>query len=299
MHNLIIDGSNLLYGVLSCNNDDFSDDGYYMGGVIGSLASISKIIQNLECYDRVFVTYDLFPSEYRKAIHKEYKAKRKDKQTPELVEKFSYKDKHSRILYDILSYLNCHVLVEPDVEADDVIANYIKQTTHHTTIVSTDRDLIQLIDDKTSVYRQVTQELITIDNVETWLGYDFKYFKDVKILSGDVSDNITGIKGVGDKTALKILKDTGHCVSIDRLLEYCEMNKKFKYINNLKLFIEQGLYDFNKRLMDLDYAPYVDIKKLIYTTEYDTDMVKDILLGYKYTKHIPDWILSNFERIKP
>jgi DNA polymerase I len=296
MHNLIIDGSNLLYAILSVNDDDYCDDGYYIGGVIGSLASISKIIQNLECNDRVFVTYDLFPSEYRKAIFKEYKAKRHDNIEPRLKNKFSYKDEHARILYDILPLLNCHVLVEPDVEADDVIANYVKQTSHYTTIVSNDRDFFQLINDKTSLFRPVTQEFITPDNVDERLGYEFKYFKDVKIMSGDASDNISGIPGVAEKTALKIINQCGSN-DVKQIREWAD-TKKGKYIDNLKLFIDQGLYDYNKKLMDLDYAPEVDIRELIYNVEYDKEKVLDILKDKGYNRHISDWVFDNFKRIK-
>jgi len=50
--------------------------------------------------------------------------------------------------------------------------------------------------------------------------------------------------------------------------------------------------------MDLDYAPYVDVSKLIYSTEYSPDTVIDILRDKGYTKRMYDWILDNFKRIK-
>ena len=296
MHNIIIDGSTMLYSAMSKNDDDYCDDGYYLGGVIGTLASISKCIHNLELTDRVYLTFDLFKSEFRKAIHKDYKKGRDENYSEALKQRFSHKYEHMTILSNILQYLNVYVLNVEDVEADDVIANYVAQTKHHTTIVSTDKDLLQLINDKTTVYKHTSQEFITLNNIDEYLGYPFEYFKLVKILAGDASDNISSIKGVGEKTALKILKASG--LDKDSIYEYI-CNQKTKWAIEAKLFFEQGLFEYNQTLMDLDLGPKITISDYVNEVEYSPEKVIDIFKELEYNKHIHDWILANFGVIKP
>lgn len=301
MHNLIIDGSNLLSANIAKNTEDYTGNGYYIGGVIGTLRAIAKCIRDLECNDRVFVTFDLFKSAYRLAMHDGYKDGRGEFSDADLEFRFSHRESHSRILSRILPSLNVHVLIMEDMEADDVIANYVNQTKHHTTIISTDNDFIQLVNDKVSVYRPVTKEFISIDNVNDYLGYPLAYFKTVKILSGDKSDNICGIRGVADKTAVKIIeeaKGTGKHEIMNWTISKLTGKKPLKYIENLKLFLDQGLYEYNEALMDLHNGPKFDIMDIIYETEFDEQKVLDIFQELGYNKYIDQWVFDNFKRIK-
>jgi DNA polymerase-1 len=301
-HNLIVDGSNLIMTSLAVNVDDYLSDGRYMGGVSGFLRSLSKLNDRLQP-EQIFVTFDYDKSEYRLKLHPEYKSGR-SVSDPDLKFRFSHRNEHQDILLDILPNLNIYPLVAPKVEADDIVSNFVKKSRNYNTIVSTDKDFLQLINETTSVYRPVSNEFIDHTTIDDYLGYPVKWHALIKILQGDKSDNIEGVKWLGDKTSTKLFKNIGTdpdklYVHANDIIATRKKVPKRDWATNLINFIDDGKWELNQKLMDLDYGPEVDIKSLLLPVTYNREIVESYLtdLGFndimKYNEY--DYIFSPLE----
>jgi DNA polymerase-1 len=300
-HNIIIDGSNLMMSGISMNTEDFLENGMYVGGVTSILRSISKLVYRLSP-DYIYITFDYYKSQFRLDLYPEYKGKRK------LPQDVAYRATFNRMAIDILEkvlpLLGVYVIKSPvDVEADDVISNFVKQSKNHNTIISTDKDFIQLIDDKTSLYRQVDETFISKETVDGYLGYNSEYMASVKALVGDVSDNIIGCKLVGEKTGIKIVVNSSNEVA--SILSYCSSSKS-KWARNVEEFIKSGEYQLNLQLVDLKHGPQFSVKELIQLPNYDfekatkylIDLGFNDILGFNDWKWIVDWAKQQHEKHK-
>lgn len=166
--------------------------------------------------EAVLVAFDAGKSTFRHELFTEYKGGRKE--TPEdLIPQFS-------IVRDYLDAIGAKRYELPQIEADDLIGTMVKKYPDwQIDILSSDRDLLQLIDKTTSVLlmKKGISELeeMTENGLMEFLGITPQQIPDLKGLMGDASDNIPGIPSVGEKTALKLLKDYG---SVEKLLESTE-----------------------------------------------------------------------------
>ena len=118
------------------------------------------------------------------------------------------------IVIEGMEACSCPALLEPGYEADDLIASFVAQhPADFKLILSSDRDMLQLIDDKTYILvqtRGVTElKIYTPEVFRADYGFGPERFVDYKALRGDPSDNIPGVKGVGEKTAKKLVSQFG------------------------------------------------------------------------------------------
>ena len=132
------------------------------------------------------------------------------------------------------------------LEADDVIAFLSKELEGHSTIVSVDQDLLQLISDTTDVYEPIKKRLITCDNFTTYHPVPLSKFVQYKAMMGDKSDNIPGIPKVGPKRAAKLLEEgidtlsSEHTEIYERNLELMDLAYSLsRYPNEVKLYSQQ------------------------------------------------------------
>ena len=141
---------------------------------------------------------------------------------------------------DITTCLGIRNLYPNILEADDIIAWLCikKYPAHPAVIVSTDKDLLQLITDNIEVYNPIKDQIITSENFKSITGVDVESYVPYKSIIGDKSDNIPGIPTVGHKRALSIIDDLP--ISI-----------KEEHIN---------IYERNLKLMDLSYS--LDVNQL-------------------------------------
>ncbi len=210
-HVLVIDGLNNFIRCFSAI-PMMSDNGYHIGGLIGFLRSLSYIIKLIRP-TRILIVFDgKGGSQKRKKLFPEYKAGRAFKSklnrrvefTKEGDERTSMVQQMSRLM----EYLDClpvQTFSLDNVEADDVIS-YVANKGNFTrcTIMSTDKDFLQLIDDRVNVYSPSKKKLY---NTETLMEeYDIhpENFLMYRMVDGDKSDNIPGIRGIGLKTLMKI-----------------------------------------------------------------------------------------------
>lgn len=152
---------------------------------------------------------------FRRKLYKPYKAQRKP-MDPDIGEQMKY-------ISQLCALLGYPFINNELYEADDIlgmISKYCSENDMITIIISSDRDLYQLINDSTYIYSPHMKELIDRD----WLYGKYKLtpeqWIDLKILQGDRSDNIPGIYGVGETTALKLMQEFGSIDTIYRRLQY-------------------------------------------------------------------------------
>lgn len=165
----------------------------------------------------IICCWDMEGPTHRTEIYPEYKANRGEAPL-ELLPQFS-------LAKELVSSLDIPNVGIKGYEADDCIGTIIDATNNDTkiTVVTGDKDLLQLINDHTSVAIMKkgigNYDLFTFDKFTQEYGISPNQFSDVKALMGDSSDNYPGVKGIGEKTAIKLIKEFH---SIDGLLENLE-----------------------------------------------------------------------------
>jgi 5'-3' exonuclease len=234
---MVVDALNLAFRYLHSGQLNFTED---------YLKTVQSLSQSYSA-GKVIIACDKGSSSFRKALHPEYKANRKEKyelQTPEEKEKF---DRFFKDFEDTLSLLANHyeVLRYENVEADDIAAYIVSKLNYkHCWLISSDKDWDLLISPSVSRFSYVTRKEITEDNwpydclKENYLG--------LKCLQGDPGDNIKGIEGVGPKRATTLLEQYDDIFSIIDLLP---LPGKQKFIQNLNA--SGSLLELNLKLMDL------------------------------------------------
>ena len=186
-----------------------TSEGVPTGGVYGFAAIAMEIVRKLDP-TKVVVAWDSWRStSKRKAFYNEYKAGRV---TPgeDFYAQFPYLEELVRALG--WGFVECE-----DYEADDIIGTLVREADEEgdweTFIVSSDLDMLQIVDENTRMYRILKgfSELEELDvaGVEKKYGIRKSQFLDLKALKGDSSDNIPGVPGVGEKTAAKLLNEYG------------------------------------------------------------------------------------------
>ena len=177
-------------------------------------------------------------------------------------------ERQRSIIQEILENLCVRQFMYDSVEGDDLIANYVKnkKPNEKVVVVSGDRDLSQLISSDVCLYIPTLKTFVTEQNSAEVLGCTHKNIVLKKIICGDVSDNIKGIKGVGEQTLFKIFPEMiNEEATLDavmtrsrELLEERKANKKkpLKTLENILNSVTDGIqgdkiYEINKRLIDL------------------------------------------------
>lgn len=164
--------------------------------------------------DYVVAAYDVHHPTFRHEMYAEYKAGR-HQTPPELLAQFPYSK-------EIFTAMGVHVVEKAGYEADDVLGTLSMQADMtegvQTFLLTGDRDSLQLISDKTCVLLCTNKETVTFDRAafREKYGVEPEQFVDVKALMGDSSDNIPGVAGIGEKTALKLISEYG---SLDNIYD--------------------------------------------------------------------------------
>ena len=203
---VLIDGKSLFYRGYYAMPHLSTADGRPTGGVYGFASLALELVRQLRP-DYVAVAWDKAKTNIRRrrAIYPEYKANRHPA-PPDFYQQIP-------ILRQLLGALGWPFYEVDDYEADDIIGTLSKQANRagiHTVIASSDLDMLQLIDDDTEVY-VLKKGLSSIDRFDV-KAFQAKYgirvdqFLDLKSLKGDSSDNIPGVPGVGEKTAVALLQ---------------------------------------------------------------------------------------------
>jgi DNA polymerase-1 len=317
---LIIDGLNTFIRCWS-SIPTMNDDGDHVGGVVGVLKSIGYAIRMTQPTRCIVVFDGKGGSQKRKKRFDGYKSQRDsnklrvNRQYADLMNDEDEKESMKRQfvwLIKILEYLPVTTMIYDGVEADDVIAyisTQLLKENEQAVVMSTDKDFLQLVDDKTIVWSPTKKKIYNKKSVKEEYGIESQNLILYRILDGDTSDNIPGVYGCGIKTLIKRLPEITDIkkLSVDDLFTLCE-EKKTETKNKIKLYgdilesKEQIL--MNRELMQLDNPDISGIIKMQILEKFNEelnplnkiDFIK-ILLKYKVVNNfgdINDWLKSTF-----
>lgn len=262
-HTLLVDGDSLIKTAYHGAKDLYYKD-THIGGIFQFLTMLRKIINEYR-FDKIYVFWDgTFSGRLRHEIYKEYKSNRdKDfyvQQPPS--EPNLYIQKERVMLY--CEELFIRQFIDDVIEADDCVAYYVSQMKEDEKVVimSNDRDLCQLIDDKVGVYVINLKKIVTKENYNQYFKHHHTNLKLIKMISGDVSDNIKGIQGVSEKTIIKyfpeITEKTLTLTEIFSKIESIQKGRKnrLKTLDNILNSVTNGvqkekIYEINEKIIDL------------------------------------------------
>ena len=218
---ILIDGNSLINRAFYATPPLTDKAGRPTNAVYAFTNMLVKMIAEM-APDRILVAFDRREPTFRHLMYAEYKGTRKP--MPE--------DLRPQIpmLKDLLKVMGVASYEQAGVEADDIIGSMAKRGEYETYIITGDKDSFQLVDDKTTVYftrRGISDvEIYNKDNFTEKTGITPPQIIDLKALMGDSSDNIPGVSGVGEKTALGLLKTYG---TVDNLYAHVdELKGKLK-----------------------------------------------------------------------
>lgn len=221
---LIIDGSNLLFQMFfGMPSRIYNKAGKGIWGTLGFVGATLKIIKMVKP-SHIAVFFDSECKNIRKELDSDYKANRPDyNDLPDEENPFSQIED----IYACLDYLKIKHQEITTCEVDDLIASYVSKFKNEAEIVisSYDSDFFQLISSSVTVlrYRGENSVLCTPYYIQEKLGITPDVYADFKSLTGDNADNIKGVKGVGPKTAAKLINTFGN---LENLINNAEKIEK-------------------------------------------------------------------------
>jgi len=248
---LLVDGNNVAYRYIKrANYNNFTED------YIRTVESLAK------SYDarRTIICFDFGKSYYRNSIYPEYKDNRSPPKDPEEKEKYDEFFNCLNFTIDLLAERNMEYYKLRGVEADDLLTFFVQNLSdeyEHTWIISSDRDLYQLLEEDISIFNMFSRKEITLESLKEEHNCSPEQHMLAKIIQGDKSDNIFGIDGIGEKRAL------------DLAIKYHNLNNlianlpikgsKAKYIANLnagkdKLILNEqlvNLVEYNQQAIEM------------------------------------------------
>lgn len=218
--------------------------------------------------------YDKYISDYVRKVMEYSRKKKTAKKNEENTSKTKYEDENENfqrqreIIFSILEEVSFRQIICEDVEGDDIIAQYVKERDKHENIVivSSDRDLTQLISENVAVYIPKLKKFITPKNDKELLGCPACNILLKKQICGDSSDNIKGIKGMGETTLFKYFpKILTEKVELDTIIKESKKineerikakKKPIQSLDNLVNRITDGsqgkdIFEVNKKIIDL------------------------------------------------
>ena len=226
----LIDGSSYIFRAFYAIGHLSNSKGLPTNATYGFTQMLLKVLKDHQP-DYLIVVFDSKAPTFRTQVYQEYKANRPA--MPEaLVPQIPYIKK-------IMQAYRIATLEIEGYEADDVIGTLAKklESEADVVIITGDKDILQLVSDRTEVYDTMKEKRFKVDQVIQRFGVPPEQVVEVMGLSGDAVDNIPGVPGIGEKTAIELIKAFG---SIENLLAHLEQVPKKKLRENLEAYGEQA-----------------------------------------------------------
>jgi DNA polymerase I len=281
----LVDGSAYIfraYFALSRSHESLTrqSDGLPVGAVLGFCNMLNKLLLDMKDeHDptHLAVIFDYSGKTFRNEIYKEYKGNRPD--APEdLIPQFP-------LVREATRAFNVPCIETEGFEADDIIATYARQVENmggEVVIVSSDKDMMQLVGERISMFDPMKNKKIGCDEVIEKFGLPPENVIDIQALAGDSSDNVPGVPGIGVKTAAQLLEEYG---DLDTLLARAGEIKQNKRRENLIEFSEQAR--LSKRLVELRTdVPLEEPVEALRVRPIDLDLLLPFLEEMEFTKLI-------------
>ncbi len=288
---LIIDGLNTFLRSFTMINH-INPDGHHIGGLTGFLKSVGYTIRMTDPTKIVIVFDGVGGSNARKNLFPDYKANRNvNRMTNYSIFQSKAEEQESinNQMERLIQYLKClpvTVISIDGLEADDIIgylANKFQahEETQKVTIMSADKDFLQLVTDKVQCYSPTKKKIYTPKDVLEEFGVTSQNFLNYKVLMGDSSDNIPGVSGLGPKKLFKLFPElsTDAQLTVDNII-----TKAAENINENKLYLSvverRHQLFINHQLMSLNGS---------FLSPENKQLVKDAF-NNSYTLNIPIFI---------
>ena len=202
-HVYLVDGSGYIFRAFHALPPLSRSDGTHVNAVLGFTTMLLKLLEDTDA-DHIGVIFDAGRKSFRNEIYADYKAHRPEA-PPELIPQFP-------LVREATRACNVASIEMSGYEADDIIATYARQAVAEgaeVTIVSSDKDLMQLVNDKVQLYDPMKNKPISFKEVEEKFGVGPDKVVEVQALAGDSSDNVPGVPGIGESTAPELVAEIG------------------------------------------------------------------------------------------
>lgn len=307
---LLVDGMNTFLRSFSVINYT-NTQGTHIGGMVGFLRSLAYVV-NLTQPTRVICVFDGEGNiTNRKNLYADYKGNRKLKRITNWSSFDSLEEESASVsqqmlrLIDYLKQLPINISVIDKLEADDIIG-YLAPKFDQSIIMSADQDFLQLCSDNVQVYSPIKKKFYGPKEVFDEYGLWPQNFINYKILMGDTSDNLPGVKGLGPKKLFKLFPELAEEKKvtlkeiISKSLEKHEENGLYGNVYNFRKQLE-----INEQLMSLENPniPDYDIKKLdelLDMEPYSFNQARFLqlhnsdLLERQISPNVEFWLSNNF-----
>lgn len=285
---VLIDGNSIMnrafYGIMG-SKALTTKDGKYTNAIYGFLAILFKLLEE-EKPEYIAVSFDLKAPTARHKLYEGYKANRKGMPN-ELAEQMP-------IIKEILKYMNIDIVEKEGYEGDDIIgtlSRYGEEKGLEVIILSGDRDTFQLATDNVKIHIPRTKagktetEIFDREKVKEVYGIEPKQLIEVKGLQGDTSDNIPGVPGIGEKTALTLIKKYETIDNLYKKLEAGEADLKGKQKEKIEenkelAYLSRTLGKINTQV------PIEDTLDELKTEEWDKTKVLEIFKELNFKRYI-------------
>ena len=285
---VLIDGNSIMnrafYGIMGSKTLT-TKDGKYTNAIYGFLAILFKLLED-EKPEYIAVSFDLKAPTARHKLYDGYKANRKGMPN-ELAEQMP-------IIKEVLKAMNIDIVEKEGYEGDDIIgtlSRYGEEKGLEVIILSGDRDTFQLATDNVKIHIPRTKagktetEIYDRNKVKEVYGIEPKQLIEVKGLQGDTSDNIPGVPGIGEKTALSLIQKYETIDNLYKKLEAGEDDLKGKQKEKIKenkdlAYLSRTLGEINTQV------PINDTLEELKTEEWDKPKVLEIFKELNFKRYI-------------
>tara|TARA_Y100001970_G_scaffold235743_1_gene294945 strand:- start:3479 stop:6253 length:2775 start_codon:yes stop_codon:yes gene_type:complete len=249
-HFYLIDGSGYIFrAYYALPPLTRKSDGLPVGAVSGFCNMLFKLLEdsksehNKERPTHFAVVFDSARKNFRNEIYSDYKANRSDA-PDDLIPQFDY------IRKSVLAF-NLPSIEQINYEADDLIATYVEQINKigaKSTIVSSDKDLLQLYGKNTRIFDPMKNKFLGLEDIRLKFGVKPEQIIDVQSLAGDTSDNVPGVPGIGIKTAAELINTFGNLEDLLKNAHTIKQNKRRETLleNKDKALISKKLVTLKK-----------------------------------------------------
>jgi DNA polymerase-1 len=281
---ILIDGHSIAFRAFYALPDSLvTKEGFPTNVIHGFLMMISKIIKDFDT-DKLIITWDVSKKTFRTDLYKDYKGNRKS-----APDEFKVQVK---VLQKLIEKFNIPQVSVEGYEADDVLGTLSKSfndNNEEVLIVTGDRDSFQLIGDKTNVLytKRGISEVERFGKAEFEEKYQISTSQYIEYLGlkGDSSDNIPGLPGVGEKTAINLLSDYENIENIYKNLDDLTPKLRDTFQENKDLLMLSKDLATIKRDLDIN-LPETKIKDSIFFNEEVLDNAKDEIMKYELTRFL-------------
>ena len=308
---LLIDGNALFKTGYHGAINEYNDSGRTIGGIYQFIVIMKKLIEE-KYYDRVFVFWDgKFSGKLRYDIYSDYKGNRKLKRITnwssfdDLADESASMSQQMLRLIDYLHQLPVSIITRDKLEADDIIG-YLAPKFDQAVIMSADQDFLQLCSDNVQVYSPIKKKFYGPKEVFDEYGLWPQNFVNYKVLMGDTSDNLPGVKGLGPKKLYKLFPElTGDkTVTLKEIIQKgYDKHEENGIYGNVWNFRKQLI--INEQLMSLENPNIPDydievLEELLGDEPYDLNQARFLqlhssdLLERQISPNVEFWIQNNF-----